>query len=59
MVNLASMDIQGALKMDELRKQVRVITPEFQEWREVNTKRFVLMPRLHGGDDEICRNEPC
>ena len=33
MVNLASMDIQGALKMDELRKQVRVITPEFQEWR--------------------------
>ena len=30
MVNLASMDIQGALKMDELRKQVRVITPEFQ-----------------------------
>ena len=34
MVNLASMDIQGALKMDELRKEVRVITPEFQEWRE-------------------------
>ena len=34
MVNLASMDIQGALKMDELRKQVRVITPEFQEWRD-------------------------
>lgn len=33
MVNLASMDIQGALKMDELRKQVAVITPEFQEWR--------------------------
>ena len=34
MVNLASMDIQGALKMDELRKEVRVITPEFQEWRD-------------------------
>ena len=32
MVNLASMDIQGALKMDELRKKVRVITPE--EWRD-------------------------
>ena len=26
MVNLASMDIQGALKMDELRKQVRVMS---------------------------------
>ena len=34
MVNLASMDIQGALKMDELRKEVRMITTEFQEWRE-------------------------
>lgn len=34
LVNLASMDIQGALQMEELRKQVTVITPEFQEWRD-------------------------
>lgn len=34
LVNLASLDIQGALHMDEVRKAVRVVTPEFQELRE-------------------------
>lgn len=33
LVNLASLDVLGALKMDEIRKAVRVITPEFQEYR--------------------------
>lgn len=33
LVNLASLDIQGALHMDEIRKAVRVVTPEFQELR--------------------------
>ena len=55
MVNLASMDIQGALKMDELRKQVRVITPEFQEWRDgkyetvrtyAKITRYIVMNRV-------------
>lgn len=34
LVNLASLDIQGALHMDEIRKAVKVVTPEFQEWRD-------------------------
>lgn len=34
LVNLASLDIQGALQMDVIREKVRVITPEFQEWRD-------------------------
>ena len=34
MVNLASLDIQGALQMDVIREKVEVITPEFQEWRD-------------------------
>lgn len=34
LVNLASLDIQGALRMDEVRKAVRVVTPEFQELRD-------------------------
>lgn len=33
LVNLASLDVLGALKMDEIQKAVRVITPEFQEYR--------------------------
>lgn len=33
LINLASLDILGALNMDEIRKQVRVVTPEFQELR--------------------------
>lgn len=33
LVNLASLDVLGALKMDEIRKAVRVVTPEFQEYR--------------------------
>lgn len=33
LINLASLDVLGALKMDEIRKSVRVITPEFQEYR--------------------------
>lgn len=33
LVNLASLDVLGALKMDEIRKAVRVITPEFQVYR--------------------------
>ena len=33
LVNLASLDVLGALKMDKIRKAVRVITPEFQEYR--------------------------
>lgn len=34
LVNLASLDVLGALKMDEIRKAVRVVTPEFQEYRQ-------------------------
>lgn len=34
LVNLASLDIQGALQMKVIREKVRVITPEFQEWRD-------------------------
>lgn len=34
LVNLASLDIQGALHMDEVRKAVKVVTPEFQELRD-------------------------
>lgn len=34
LVNLASLDIQGALRMDEVRRAVRVVTPEFQELRD-------------------------
>ena len=34
LVNLASLDIQGALQMNVIREKVRVITPEFQEWRD-------------------------
>lgn len=34
LVNLASLDIQGALHMDEVRRAVRVVTPEFQELRD-------------------------
>lgn len=33
LVNLASLDVLGALNMDEIRKKVRVVTPEFQEFR--------------------------
>lgn len=32
-VNLASLDVLGALHMDELVRRVTVITPEFQEYR--------------------------
>ena len=70
MVNLASMDIQGALKMDELRKEVRVITPEFQEWRNGKYEtirtyakqargamtRYILLHRLET-PEEIIRFE--
>lgn len=34
LVNLASMDVQGALKMGELRENLTVLTPEFQELRD-------------------------
>ena len=34
MINLASLDVWGAFDEKELRAQVRVITPEFQEWRD-------------------------
>lgn len=34
LVNLASLDVQGALHMDQVRKIVRVVTPEFQELRD-------------------------
>jgi UPF0246 protein BF3795 len=34
LVNLASLDIQGALQMNVIRGEVRVVTPEFQEWRD-------------------------
>lgn len=34
LVNLASLDIQGALHMDQVRKALRVVTPEFQELRD-------------------------
>lgn len=33
LINLASLDVWGAFDEKELRAQVRVITPEFQEWR--------------------------
>lgn len=33
LINLASLDVLGALKMDEIRNAVRVVTPEFQELR--------------------------
>lgn len=33
LINLASLDILGALNMDEICKRVRVVTPEFQEIR--------------------------
>lgn len=33
LVNLASLDILGALRMDQINEEVRVITPEFQEFR--------------------------
>lgn len=33
LVNLASLDVLGALNMEEIRKTVNVITPEFQEFR--------------------------
>lgn len=32
-VNLASLDVLGALKMDEIYQQTKVITPEFQVYR--------------------------
>lgn len=34
LVNLASLDVLGALDMDRIRGQVRVVTPEFQERRD-------------------------
>lgn len=34
MVNLASLDIQGALHMEAVRQAVKVVTPEFQAWRD-------------------------
>lgn len=33
LINLASLDIQGALDMKRLEKEVRVVTPEFKELR--------------------------
>lgn len=33
LINLASLDIQGALEMDKLEKEIRLVTPEFKEFR--------------------------
>lgn len=33
LINLASLDVLGALNMDEIHKRVRIVTPEFQEFR--------------------------
>ncbi len=48
-IDLASLDVQGALRMDELRKAVRVVTPEFREWRE---GRYETAARTYA---KICR----
>lgn len=32
-INLASLDVLGSLQMDDLSQNVRIITPEFQEYR--------------------------
>lgn len=34
LINLASLDILGALQMEKIEKEVRVITPEFKEFRK-------------------------
>lgn len=33
LINLASLDVLGALQMDKLEKKVHIITPEFKEYR--------------------------
>lgn len=33
LINLASLDVQEALEMDKLEKEVKIITPEFKEFR--------------------------
>lgn len=70
LINLASLDVWGAFDGKEIRKQVRVITPEFQEWRNGKYEmirtyakqargamtRYVLLHRLET-PEEIIRFE--
>ena len=65
LVNLASLDVQGAFRMDELRQAVRIVTPEFQERRKgryvtVQTyakmcrgamTRYIIRHRIESPDD--------
>ena len=53
LVNLASLDILGALRMDQINEEVRVITPEFQEfrngkWEPVRTYAKMARGRMTG-----------
>jgi len=70
LINLASLDVWGAFDEKELRAQVRVITPEFQEWRNGKYEtirtyakqargamtRYILLHRLET-PEEIIRFE--
>ena len=65
LVNLASLDVQGAFRMDALRQAVRIVTPEFQERRKgryvtVQTyakmcrgamTRYIIRHRIESPDD--------
>lgn len=60
LVNLASLDILGSLQMEKIKEKVRILTPEFKEYREGKYEtirtyakmargemtRYILMNRL-------------
>lgn len=59
LVNLASLDILGALRMDQINEEVRVITPEFQEFqkREMGNRPYVCQDGP-GNDDRVYHTGP-
>lgn len=54
LVNLASLDVLGALRMNEISREVRVITPEFKELRKGKYETVRTYAKIARG--EMCGN---